>query len=128
MRGILDNRRRRTTAIGATVTAAFVAVLLAGALTPAAGRGQHRAHRRGSAVRVDIGDFAFHPHTLRVRRGTKVVFANSDPTAHTATRRGSFSTGRIRPRHSVTVKLRRAGVYAYHCTIHPFMHGKIVVR
>ncbi len=77
---------------------------------------------------MDISGFAFHPHALRVKRGTKVVFANSDSTAHTATRRGSFNTGHIRPGHSITVKLRRAGVYAYHCTIHPFMHGKIVVR
>ena len=128
MRGILGNRRRRKTAIGASVAAALVAVLLAGALATAAGRGRHRSHRRAKVVRIDIGDFAFHPHTLRIGRGTKVVFANTDPTAHTATRRGSFDTGHISPGHSVTVKLRRAGVYAYHCTIHSFMHGKIVVR
>src|SRR5665811_2337377 len=121
MKGILGNRRRRTTVIGATATAALVAVLLAGALAPAAGRGRHRADHRARAVRVEISNFAFHPRSLRVRRGTKVVFANSDSTAHTATRRGRLNTGRIRPRRSVRMKLRRAGVYAYHCTIHPFM-------
>ncbi|HET6570927.1 MAG TPA: cupredoxin domain-containing protein [Solirubrobacterales bacterium] len=99
-----------------------------GVLTPASGEGRHRAHRRAEKVRVEIEDFAFHPHALRVRRGAKVVFANRDRLAHTATRRGSFNTGRIQPGHSMAVRFARRGVYAFHCTIHPFMHGKIVVR
>lgn len=94
---------------------------------PAAGRDHRPAHRRAKAVRVEISEFAFHPHTLHVKPGTRVVFANGDTTAHTATRSGSFETGHIQPGHSVTVKLKRAGVYAYHCSIHHFMHGKIVV-
>lgn len=127
MRSISVNRRH-----GLVALAALAAVLLLlAALLPSAtasGRDRQRAHRRARSVRVDISGFAFHPHTLRVTRGTRVVFVNSDATAHTAIRRGRFATGRIRPGHSVTVRLRRAGVYAYHCSIHPFMHGKIVVR
>ena len=86
-----------------------------------------RDDRRAKTVRVQISEFAFHPHTLHVKAGTRVVFANDDTTAHTATREGSFATGHIQPGHAVTVKLKRAGVYAYHCSIHSFMHGKIVV-
>ncbi len=55
------------------------------------------------------------------------MFGNRDRVAHTATRRGSFNTGRIRPGRSVAVRFSRRGVYAFHCMIHPFMHGKIVV-
>ncbi len=77
---------------------------------------------------MKISDFAFHPHTLRVRRETKIVFVNGDSVAHTATRRGGFDTGPIVPHHSIAVRFRRAGVYAFHCAIHPFMHGRIVVR
>jgi plastocyanin len=128
MRVISGSRLRRATPIPALAAAALVVALTAGALTPASGHGHRRAHRRARAVRVGISDFAFHPHALRVRRGTKVVFANRDRVAHTATRRGSFNTGRIRPGHSATVRFSRRGVYAFHCTIHPFMHGKIVVR
>jgi plastocyanin len=128
MRRTLGNRRRRLTAVGAATAAALAVALTIGALAPAAGHDRQRAHRRAKAVRVDVSDFAFHPRALTVGRGTKVVFANSDSTAHTATRRGGFDTGHIAPGRSVVVKLRRAGVYAYHCTIHPFMHGKIVVR
>jgi len=127
MQPISTIRRRGLAILGAT---AIAALLAASSLTgaSASGSGAHRAPRRAKAVRVDIGDFAFHPRTLRVGRGTKVVFANGDSIAHTATRPGSFDTGHIQPGRSATVTLRRAGVYAYHCTIHSFMHGKIVVR
>ena len=114
--------------IAALAAAALMAALTLGVMTPASGHGRHRVHRRAGKVRVDISGFAFHPHALRVRRGAKVVFANRDRVAHTATRRGGFDTGHIQPGHSVTVRFSRRGVYAFHCTIHPFMHGKIVVR
>jgi plastocyanin len=127
MRSIRVNRHRRLVALGAAATATLLAAALLSSAA-SAGRGDRRAHSSASAIRVDISEFAFHPRTLRVRRGTKVVFLNSDSTAHTATRSGSFNTGRILPGHSVAVRLRRAGVYTYHCTIHPFMRGRIVVR
>ncbi len=80
--------------------------LVAAAL--AAGSDHRRADRRAKAVRVEISEFSFHPHTLHVAPGTRVVFANGDPTAHTATREGSFETGHIQPGHSVTVRLGSA--------------------
>lgn len=98
--------------------------LAAGQEAPAATGG--RAEASGS-VAVDINHFAYHPKTLDISKGTTVVFSNSSATTHTATRAGSFNTGHIRAGHSVSVRFTRKGVYAYHCEIHPFMHGKIVV-
>jgi plastocyanin len=76
---------------------------------------------------VSIPGFAYRPAALRVGVGTSVVFSNRSGTAHTATRRGSFDTGRIKPGKAVAVRFARKGTFAYHCTLHPFMHGKIVV-
>lgn len=76
---------------------------------------------------VDINHFAFHPPTLRVKRGTKVAFTNSSNVTHTASS-GSFDTKKIAPGTSVTVKFAGKGTFAYHCKIHPFMKGKIVVE
>jgi plastocyanin len=76
---------------------------------------------------VNINHFEFNPHTLNVAKGTKVVFSNSSGTAHTATDAGVFDTGHIKPGHSVAVRFERKGTFSYHCTIHTFMHGKIVV-
>jgi plastocyanin len=80
------------------------------------------------ASTVEINHFAYHPPTLTIATGGKVTFSNTSRVTHTATRAGSFSTGRIKPGTSVSVRFTQPGTFAYHCTIHPFMHGKIVVR
>jgi plastocyanin len=92
----------------------------------AAGSGAQAS--RGTRRTVDISHFKYHPATVTISRGTKVDFSNSSRVAHTATRRGSFDTGRIRPGHAVAVRFTRRGTFGYFCKIHPFMHGKIVVR
>lgn len=76
---------------------------------------------------VDIVSFAFHPATLKIGRGAKVAFTNTSNTAHTATG-SSFDTKRIQPGKTKVVKFERTGTFAYHCKIHPFMKGKIVVE
>jgi plastocyanin len=80
-----------------------------------------------AAKRVSIVNFAFKPGTLRVNRGAGVAFANTANTTHTASS-GSFDTKRIAPGKTVTVKFNKRGTFAYHCKIHPFMKGKVVVE
>jgi|SRR5882724_921103 len=110
-------------------TVALLALVLAAALlitqvAPAAQPGPARASK---AKTVDISHFEFHPPTLSVAKGTKVVFSNSSGTAHTATDRGAFDSGHIKPGESFAVRFEQKGTFRYHCEIHPFMHGKIVV-
>jgi plastocyanin len=76
---------------------------------------------------VAINHFKYSPTPLHVSNGTTVVFANNSKVKHTATRRGSFDTGKIKPGHSVSVRFGAAGTYSYTCTLHPEMHGKIIV-
>lgn len=85
------------------------------------------AQASGGAT-VVINHFAFHPPTLTVAEGTKVTFANTSKVTHTATRDGSFNTGHIHPGTSISVRFTHKGTFAYHCSIHPLMHGKIVVE
>lgn len=102
-----------------------IAVLAVAALQ--AGRAIGATATASGARSVDINHFAFHPPTLRVKRGAKVTFTNSQNVTHTATG-GSFDTKKIAPGTSVTVKFGREGTFVYHCKIHPFMKGKIVVE
>jgi plastocyanin len=105
---------------------ASTALVLALIATQAAPAAAPSASASGTRT-VNIDHFKFHPRTLDVAKGTKVVFSNSADVAHTATDPGSFDTGHIKPGRSVTVRFTQKGTFSYHCTIHPFMHGKIVV-
>ena len=84
----------------------------------------------GAETTVDISNFKFVPATITVKQGAQLTVTNKDSTAHTATADsgGAFDTGDINPGSSKTVTLSKAGRFAYHCTIHPFMHGVIVVQ
>jgi plastocyanin len=92
--------------------------------------GQSATSERASAsaqARVNISGFKFQPQSLRVAKGTRVVFANSSGVTHTATRGGAFDTGRIKAGQSVAVRFASKGTFRYHCKIHSFMRGTIVV-
>jgi plastocyanin len=110
--------------IVACLAIVLVAVLIAGQAAPASTPGPAQA---SGAKTVDISHFEFHPPTLNVAKGTRVVFSNSSGTAHTATDKGVFNSGRIKPGRSFAVRFEHEGTFRYHCEIHPFMHGKIVV-
>ncbi len=106
---------------------AVFALALAGIGSSAASAGGETA-RASRTVTVDIVSFAYRPANLAISRGSKVVFANASGTAHTATRKGSFTTGRIKAGRSASVTFSQRGTFRYHCTIHPFMRGKVVVE
>lgn len=92
------------------------------------GSSQQSAQPDPSAVTID--NFKFMPASLTVTRGTRITVGNHDVTAHTATadKGSSFDTGDIDPNSSATITLSRPGTYKYHCSIHPFMHGTLVVK
>jgi plastocyanin len=118
--------RRGWQAIAAALAAVVFGLAIVGLRGEVASAGQTAQASRISTV--DINHFAFHPPTLTIGAGSKVVFSNTSGITHTATRRGSFNTGRIKPGTSVAVRFAQKGTFAYHCSIHPFMHGKIVVQ
>ena len=84
----------------------------------------------GSASAVKISDFKFAPASVTVKPGARVAVTNEDSTAHTATADdgNSFDTGTLAQGASKTISVSKPGSYAYHCSIHPFMHGTLVVE
>jgi plastocyanin len=106
------------------VAVALTLALFAGQAAPASAPSPAQMSKLKT---VDINNFKYHPPTLRVGKGTTVVFSNSARVAHTATDRGVFDSGRIKPGRSFSVRLAQKGTFAYHCKIHRFMRGKIVV-
>ena len=102
----------------------IAAALLGAAMLPGGSASGATASR---AKGVDIDHFAFHPPTQRIKKGGKVAFTNSSNVTHTASG-GSFDTKRIKPGTTKVVRFNHTGTFAYHCKIHPFMKGKIVVE
>jgi plastocyanin len=84
----------------------------------------------GSASAVKISNFKFAPASVTVKPGARVAVTNEDSTAHTATADDghSFDTGTLAQGASQTISVSKPGSYAYHCSIHPFMHGTLVVK
>ena len=103
-----------------------VAALLGGRAIGATVEARGATATASGAKSVDVNHFAFHPPTLHVKRGGKVTFTNSQNVTHTAT--GANFDKTLAPGSSATVKFSRKGTFAYHCKIHPFMKGKIVVE
>jgi plastocyanin len=84
----------------------------------------------GKTVTVSIWVFSFHPSTVRIVPGTTVEWINRCSTERTATANdgSSFDTGEIEQGQTKTFTFTKAGTYAYHCSLHPFMTGVVIVK
>jgi len=101
--------------------------LLVPALALAALLGATPAPKAGAVVH--IRDDAFVPATITVRAGTAVTFVNDDDDAHTATADdGSWDSEGLNQGQKWTHTFAKSGKIAYHCTVHPMMHGTVAVR
>jgi plastocyanin len=78
---------------------------------------------------VSINSFAFMPASLNVAAGSSVTWTNNQGSVpHTVTADdGSFDSGRLAGGQTFSMTFNTAGTIAYHCNIHPNMHGTIVV-
>jgi LPXTG-motif cell wall-anchored protein len=65
---------------------------------------------------------------MTIHVGDTVTWTNNGPSPHNATaNNGSFNTGNLNKGQSASHTFTQAGTFAYICTIHPFMHGTVVV-
>lgn len=77
---------------------------------------------------VTIHNFAFGPQIVTVKPGVTVHWTNQDSEAHTVTSdAGAFNSSVLQPGASFSFTFTKPGTYSYHCSIHPFMTGKVVV-
>jgi plastocyanin len=96
-----------------------------------AGSPRVAASDQPSAVQaaVKIDNFVFGPQTITVRVGTTVTWTNSDDIPHTTVSTdGVFKSKVMDTDEKFSYTFTKAGTYAYYCSIHPKMTGKIVVE
>jgi plastocyanin len=77
---------------------------------------------------VSIDNFAFAPATLTVKVGSTVIWTNRDEEPHTvAASDGSFHSPGMGTGATFSHTFGTAGKFDYVCSIHPMMHGTVVV-
>ena len=86
-----------------------------------------RRRREPRACRSD--NFAFAPAVLTVAAGTTVTWTNADDDPHTVTATGkTFHSTALDTGGKYSFTFTRPGEYAYFCSLHPHMIGKIIVK
>lgn len=127
------SRRHRTLSALAVLPLAIVctAALVHGG--QAVSSAQAASAPAGSATKaaITITNYSFHPATLTVSRGSTVVWTNGDGDVHTIkSMEGpeAFSSPALDSGNEYGFTFHRAGTYRYVCSVHPYMHGVIVVR
>jgi plastocyanin len=78
----------------------------------------------------------YDPSPLTVKTDTSVTWTNKDSTIHTVTsglpENGDvgtlFDSSLINPGNTFVHVFDKQGTFDYSCTLHPFMHGQIIVK
>jgi plastocyanin len=84
-------------------------------------------------VNIDMKNTAFSMATIKIKKGTKVVWTNQDSIRHNVVADDSngnnlpTSNDTIGKGQTYTFTFNAIGVVKYHCTPHPFMSGMIEV-
>jgi YVTN family beta-propeller protein len=80
-------------------------------------------------VAVSIAKFAFEPASITISAGQSITWTNAEPVAHTTTSDDKvWDSGSLSPNGTFTKTFSQPGTYAYHCTIHPFIRGTVIVQ
>jgi amicyanin len=80
--------------------------------------------------KVQIKSFAFSPEMLTIKAGTTVEWINLDSAPHTLVGNNGMeiNSPQLAKGQTYTVTFTNLGEYNYHCSIHPSMKGKIIVK
>lgn len=82
-----------------------------------------------SNATVSIANFAFMPEHLTIAPGESVTWTNDDGAPHgLAYQDGAKAPELLLPHASFSRQFDQPGTYDYHCAVHPYMTGRVVVR
>ena len=84
---------------------------------------------RTASMEVRVDNFTFGPDTLTVPANSTVTWVNKDDVPHViASNDGLFKSKALDTDDTYSYTFTKAGTYAYYCSVHPKMVGKIVVQ
>ncbi len=83
---------------------------------------------------VSISGMRFVPNEITIQREQTVVWTNNDAPPHTVASGqpgipdGLFDSGLLSKGEKFSYQFNKPGIYAYYCTLHPWMTGKVIVN
>ena len=83
---------------------------------------------------IVIHEFDYRPPELLINKGDKILWINYDVEPHDiisgnpSMRENIFNSKLLGPGQRFVFEFNELGVYVYHCSIHPTMTAKIVVK
>jgi len=82
-----------------------------------------------ASMEVRVDNFTFGPDTLTVPPNSTVTWVNKDDVPHViASNDGLFKSKALDTEDKYSYTFTKAGTYAYYCSVHPKMVGKIIVQ
>ncbi len=85
-----------------------------------------QAHAEGN---VNISEFAFSPAAIEVPAGSQVTWTNQDQASHSiVSDTGGFPSDTLKQGDRFSHTFSAAGTYKYHCGLHKYMTGTVVVK
>lgn len=79
--------------------------------------------------KIAIDNFAFSPQVIVVAPGTTVTWTNGDEDPHTVVANDkSFHSAAMDTDESYSFTFLHPGEFAYFCSLHPHMTGKVIVK
>ena len=121
----------RSASLRRSIVLTAVGVCAALALLLAIGGIGYRAADAAEASTVQIENYQFLPNTLTIRVGGSVTWVNRDGDVHSIAADDTpptFKSGGLDTDDKFSFTFTKAGTYAYHCSLHPHMTGKIIVQ
>jgi plastocyanin len=82
-----------------------------------------------ATAEIKIDNFSFGPATMTVPAGTTVTWINRDDIPHkVVSSDDEFKSKVLDTDEKFSYTFSKAGTYAYFCSLHPKMTGKIIVQ
>ncbi|MCH8915512.1 MAG: cupredoxin domain-containing protein [Thaumarchaeota archaeon] len=82
----------------------------------------------------EVNDSCYVPSLIVIEKGKQVTWVNEDSAFHSVTSgfydtpTDLFDSGYLDPFESYTFTFNETGIYDYHCTLHPWMEGQVIVE
>jgi plastocyanin len=86
------------------------------------------APARAETIRIEVKNLGYSPAEVTARAGDTIVWDNKDVLQHTATATDKTFEVMLPPGKSGSLRVTKAGIFAYFCKFHPNMKAKLTVK